>query len=178
MKIIPLGTTNRAKNKAFAMVDDEDYDYLMQWKWYVLKNKYAARGQWDIATRNMKIILMHRAILKLTDPKIFVDHKNHNGFDNQKFNIRACTNAENLRNRKSSGKSSKYLGVHFVKFKGRHKTKIGEEMIPITGCWVAQIQSEKQTKYLGRFRDEISAAKAYNEAALICHKDFANLNKF
>lgn len=52
--------------------------------------------------RKFKYIYMHRLILGLTDPKIVVDHRNHDGLDNRRENIKPCTQAENLQNRKKS----------------------------------------------------------------------------
>ena len=73
----------------FATVDVEDYDWLSQYKWCAAKDRetfYAHRGSNGIA------VSMHRAIMHA--PKgVICDHKNHNGFDNRKSNLRLCTNA-------------------------------------------------------------------------------------
>ena len=97
-----------------------------------------------------------------------VDHINHNGLDNQKKNLRICSHAENLRNRLPKKIStSKYLGVQFKTFKRKYKNSIY-----VSKHWQAQING----KYLGLFKDEKTAAQAYNIAAQKLYGEFANLN--
>ena len=85
-----------------AIVDDEDYDYLMQWKWNAQiggRTFYAVRRQKvHEITEKVKTILMHRIILN-TPSSLFVDHINHNGLDNRKQNIRNVTPSENSLNK-------------------------------------------------------------------------------
>ena len=78
MKYIPL-TQNQ-----FAIVDDEDYEWLNQWKWQSQKGgwTYYARGR-----VNGKMTYMHRVILGAKDSQ-FTDHKDHNGLNNSIINIR------------------------------------------------------------------------------------------
>jgi len=95
---------------------------------------------------------------------MFVDHINHNGLDNRKANLRPATRAQNGRNRtkfKNRIYGSKFKGVTW-----NRKYK----------CWQAQIQVNGKSTALGRFTDEITAAKAYDRAAKKYHKDFASLN--
>ena len=144
-----------------ALVDDEDYERVNQYKWYASSYPYAQRKK-DKSTQSM-----HRFILELSDPKISVDHINHNGLDNRRENMRICSQSENLRNRnKSENLSSKYKGVYF----SRHAQK-----------FKAQIQWKKNkkhiSKYLGYFDSEESAAIAYNVAAKKYFGEFAKLNE-
>jgi hypothetical protein len=85
-----------------ALVDDEDYEYLNQWKWCARKGKlgtfYAKRTVRNNITNTYKTIYMHRIILNITNRFIYVDHENHDGLDNQKSNIKACTPKENANN--------------------------------------------------------------------------------
>lgn len=151
MKLIPL-TQGR-----FAMVDDSDHDWLSQFKWHAVND----RGiYYAIRSRDKK--RMHRIILGLTNPKIPCDHRDHNGLNNQRDNIRECTQSQNICNRspKKNG-SSKYLGVSWDK---QHKK------------WRTFIQENKRLKFLGRFHLETDAATAYNNAAKEIHGEFANLN--
>lgn len=154
MKLIPLSQGK------FSQVDDEDFEWLNQWKWYAYKGIndvfYVARS---IGRKQIK---MHRLILGLTIFEERGDHIDHNGLNNQRINLRKCTHQENCKNRKSAkGSSSKYLGV---------RLKINR--------WNARITVLKKQKHLGYFKTEIDAAKAYNEAAIKYHGEFANLNKF
>jgi len=102
----------------FALVDDQDFELLNQWKWYAHKDGntyYAIRGVW----KDNKVFrfFMHREILdlKYKDGKI-TDHINRNGLDNRKTNLRIVTKAENCRNHtKFSTNTSGYTGVSWHK---------------------------------------------------------------
>ncbi len=141
------------------LVDDEDFDYLNQFKWCAAKigkNYYASKG------RCSNLIKMHRLITHA--PKgLVVDHIDHNTLNNQKYNLRICTSGQNTANRTASG-ISKYLGVSVFqngKFRGR-----------ISGY----ISSNKRRFSLGFFKTEIDAARAYDKKAKELHGEFANLN--
>jgi len=179
MKLIPL-----SKGK-FAQVDDEDYDFLMQWKWRVNSGHsgdYAARTAWA-GYKVRKKVTMHRLLMKVEDPSILIDHKDHDTLNNQKNNLRICTLSQNARNRKSTkGSTSKYLGVHKNIRKKSYMTKRGY-VTNIKIKWLAKITTShmpRKEKTLGAWdytpENEILAAKAYDEAAKIYHGEFANLN--
>lgn len=146
----------------FALVDDEDYEFLNQWKWYVTLKRntyYAERSLHKGKTRHLK---MHRLILGLDDPKIQVDHKDGNGLNNQRFNLRKATSGQNNFNQRShKGSTSKYLGVSWCNTRSK---------------WTARIQTNRVLKCIGRFDNEKDAARAYNEYAILLHKEFASLN--
>ena len=140
----------------FALVDDEDFEYLNKYKWFCLNKRYACTNKNVNKKRNA--ILMHRLIMNLTDRKIEVDHKDHNGLNNQKNNLRKCTHQENLKNRLACGKS-KYLGVSVC-----------------ANRYLGFIKSNNKTIYLGIHKTEMEAAKAYDAKAKELHGEFANLN--
>lgn len=157
-----------------AIVSDEDYEGLSKYKWHAATSSkstvYAKRGtRKDDPQGSGKIILMHRQILGLTDPKVFVDHKNHNGLDNRRDNLREADVSKNGANRRSTkGSLSKYLGVNLK----RQKTD-GKEYT----YWIARLQKEGK-RYSGGFHStEEAAARAYNELALKHFGPFANLNQ-
>lgn len=138
-----------------AIVDDEDYDWLMEWRWLVNSWGYVARSIHRGQT------LMHRLILNApagTD----VDHINSNRLDNRRCNLRLASRAQNNRNRKSQdGTFSKYKGVGWRKDVKK---------------WRAQITVNYKNIHLGYFDTEIEAAKAYDVAAHEHFADFAYLN--
>lgn len=146
-----------------AIVDDADYDYLSQFKWYSVKTGntfYAKRVDGN------KRYFMHREILNAPNDKI-IDHKDHNGLNNQRNNIRLCNKSENTRNMIRNNKdikSSKYLGVS-VRMSGRLKGQI-----------LAFIKVNYKNVYLGSFKSELDAAMARDVAAIKYHGDFARLN--
>lgn len=148
------------------LVDDEDYEYLNQFKWGNIGTKfiYAARGT-RINGKYYKI-LMHRVIMKVNDKTQIVDHINGNTLDNRRCNLRITNRCGNSRNslKRSDGKSI-YKGVSV-----RYKSKKGQRFeVRI------QISSEKRI-YLGYFKTEVDAAKAYNDAAIKYFGEFAKLN--
>lgn len=147
-----------------ALVDDEDFEYLNQWKWHALisRNTFYAIRHLRIEKKIVKSILMHRFIMN-TDKYLVVDHLNGNTLDNRKYNLRNCTHSENIRNQKLSIKNtSGYKGVSW----SINKKK-----------WVVQIQCENKKIFIGYFINSIDAAIAFNEAAIKYHGEFANLNK-
>ena len=94
-----------------ALVDDEDYEYLNQFKWYLThshyKHYYAIRSV--CVNKKYKSIRMHRDIM-MPNHNQEIDHIDHNGLNNQKLNLRICSRAENSRNRTPIGES-KYLFI-------------------------------------------------------------------
>ena len=98
MKKIPL------TQGKFALVDDTDFDWLSQWKWHVVLKKssyYAVRKQYlEIfeGKERYKTIYMARLIMSTPD-NLLCDHENGQTLNNQRYNLRNCTKAENQRNR-------------------------------------------------------------------------------
>jgi len=160
-----------------ALVDDEDYDYLMQWKWYAVKCRhtcYAFRSIGD--NKHRRRFPMHRAILN-TPIGMETDHIDHNGLNNQKENLRVCTKSQNQMNKKPRGKS-RFLGVNYYiqKAKRYSKKEDGIKVYVYPGRWMAHIQTDHEKITLGYFDIEEDAARAYDEAAIKYHGEFANLN--
>ena len=158
MKSIPL------TQGKFAIVDDEDYSRLNQYKWATCKNRrtfYAVRavkkrGKWT--NQEMGHDIFHI-------PKNFaIDHINHNGLDNRKANLRTCTASENRRNSRPMKHSSKYKGVSWHKWR------------TIKGKWRAYICPNYSFIHLGFFDSEIEAAKKYDQKAKELFGEFAYLN--
>ena len=120
----------------YAKVDDEDFDWLNQWKWCAI-----VRDEVCVYAYSNKKGLMHRLILELTDSKVHTDHIDRDGLNNQRSNLRRCTPIQNNYNKGSDRNStSKYVGVH----KSTIKDKSG-----IYHYWVASIGINKKVKNLG-----------------------------
>ncbi len=149
------------------IVDDEDYNLVSPYSWYVYTNKnrsnqfYAHHGDWNNDTKTLKIIKMHRLIMGVTDPKVHIDHKDGDGLNNQRYNLRICTSRQNSRNKACWEHTSKYKGVCW-----RADSK----------KWRAYITVNYKRKNIGTFSSEAEAAEAYNKFALKYFKEFAKLN--
>lgn len=144
MKEIPL-----TQGKV-ALVDDEDYDYISQWKWCVTTGR-AVRN-------NGTTVFMHRVIMK-TPAGMEVDHIDGNSLNNQKSNLRNCSHNNNQKNMRISYK--KYKGITYVGNVSGYK---------------ARLYCNGERIHLGFFKTEEEAALAYNEAAIKYFGEFANLN--
>lgn len=142
----------------FAIVDDEDYDRLSQHKWCAVDRRrqcYAQRKE------HGKTIRMHREILQVPAGLVF-DHRNHNGLDNRKCNLRICTPSQNSQNRRpQQGGSSRYKGVWWEQAKGK---------------WRAVISHQGRTIHIGYYDYEVDAAIAYDDMAIELFGEFAYLN--
>ena len=145
----------------FAIVDDEDFYWLSQWKWYAnfcirTKSFYVVcpvkdeNGKWGS-------IRMHR-ILKGSPKGMVIDHINHDTLDNRKINLRICTQSQNQKNQKiSKSNTSGYKGVSWNK---------GEQK------WVAMISADNKRHFLGYHTTKEIAYEAYLVASKKYHKDF------
>lgn len=158
----------------YALVDDSDYESLIKHTWSV---HHKGNTSYAVTKVDGKQIKMHRMILGLTDPKIFTDHEDGNGLNNQKYNIRECSNSENQKNKIKKTGLSKYKGVTWITRRYKRKSKsTGEMIMHESSKWEATIKTTEKYVYLGRFINEIDAAKAYDAAAKIHHGEFAKLN--
>ena len=139
----------------FIKVSDDDYDELNKYSW---SKRVSCSKVYAVSFINGKHVYMHRFILGLTDKNIYVDHKDHDGLNNQRENLRISNSSTNQKNKRPYG-SSKYLGVNW------HITK-----------WRAAINNNGKQIYIGVYDNEIEAAKAYDKFAKKYHGEFANLN--
>lgn len=175
MKLIELSKTGKHRGKYFVKVDDEDFDELNKWLWTVVKSKntcYAIRSEYS--TGKAKYIYMHRQIMDTPD-NMDTDHKDHDGLNCQKNNLRVCSHIQNTKNGTAKkNTTSTFKGVSLSAQK--YISKTGK----ITACepkWRATIQHDKKYIHIGCFDSEIEAAIAYNKRAVELHGEFANLNK-
>lgn len=165
MKEIPL------TQGLVALVDDEDFDRLSRFKWFASRYHnqwYAMRNAGVAEMRRVRKIRMHREVLGLPNGDVVeVDHRNLNGLDNRKGNLRAASRGQNSRNipkrelHMGQPPSSRYKGIYLAKH---------------CGLWRARISLNRKLVQLGYFSSEMAAAQAYDEAALKYHGEFACLN--
>lgn len=144
-------------------VDDADYELLSTMKWCITSYGRAGKNIKSTSTNTGKTyLLMHRFILGVTDPKVQVDHIDHNPLNNCRSNLRIATHFQNQHNRRANlVGTSIYKGVSKQKNVKKYK---------------AQIMAENKLIYIGMFSSEIEAAKAYDEMAKKLHGEFACLN--
>lgn len=159
MKEIQLSKQGKNKGRYVALVDDEDFESLNQFRWSVTIRKNIRYAFRNVRINNKRtVILLHNQILNCKK----IDHKDHDGLNNQKINLRKCTSVQNQMNQmKHIFFSSKFKGVSWFKPKKK---------------WRVTICLNKKQTHIGYFSNEIEAAKSYDEAAKKYFKEFAYLN--
>ena len=126
----------------YALVDDEDFEYLNQWKWHFAKG-YAGRSVGD--RKNKKYVWMHRLINNTPDG-FETDHINRNKSDNRKCNLRTVTKSLNGLNRgKNKNNKSGHKGIYW-----ENQTKKWRAGIGINGKRI-------KTKRFSNISDAVSA---------------------
>lgn len=157
MKEIPLDKGH------ILFIDNEDYEEVSKLIWKVAKRLHTFYAISDIRKKGhaRKVILLHRLIMKA--PKgTLIDHINGNGLDNRKSNLRYANKSKNAMNMsKHTPHSSPYKGVSYDKDRKKFRCNIG-----ING----------KQYFVGRFDNELEAAKAYNKKALTIYGEYARLN--
>lgn len=164
-----------------AIIDSKDYELVMKasgtypYKKKVVSKWFAKDDRRGIVyavcnirhSKNVfKKVRMHRLILGVTDPKIKVDHRDGNGLNNTRDNLRVSTTQQNLFNSRkytSSRCTSKYKGVSY------------RADMP-NNPWLGYFNHKGKLHYLGAFKTEIEAASAYNVEASKLRGEFARLN--
>lgn len=157
--IVPL-----ANSELVALIDDEDADRVLgsSWRLRVIHgNNYAIAYVPEMyAELGQRSTMLHRLILR--PPKWQrVDHRNGDGLDNRRENLRIVTNTQNLQNSVSRRGTSQYKGVSWIKRRG---------------VWSAQIRYDGKNRFIGHYTDEVTAARAYDREAQMHFGEFARLN--
>ena len=142
-----------------ALVDDEDYDLVMQYKWYVWECPAKNQGPYAHCSIGGRTLRMHQLITGYAR----TDHANGNGLDNRRANLRESTRAQNAANRR----------MHVTNpsgFKGVRRRADNPK-----SPWTARICVDRKERHLGYFATAEEAARAYDAAALKLHGEFARL---
>jgi hypothetical protein len=129
-----------------SVIDDVDFLALSRYRWYTRKCRgllYAGR---TLPGSKGGVVYMHRQIMGFPP---MVDHRDGDGLNNQRSNLRVCTYSQNGRNRKQINGNSGLRGV-------RHRTNCD--------LWEAYIKVNGKFKHLGDFDTKREAAIAYNNA--------------
>ncbi len=145
----------------YALVDDEDYEYLRRWKWNLNKDNYAYRVEQYTGSYGQPLFtMMHREIMRQNSKNIrglVVDHKDGDRLNNQKSNLRICNAIQNCQNKKHKPtKDSPYKGVIHLKGIDKYRASINLD--------------------LGTYPTAEEASATYNEMAIEIYGEYANLN--
>lgn len=148
-----------------AIVDDEDYEAAMKFKWYASEKGgtvYAERTYWDKEIKCYFGMSLHRYLMG-AQPGEKVDHADGNGLLDTRANMRIVTKAQNNWNARkpSHGLSTPYKGVVLFKRDATYR---------------AYIKKDGKQRHLGYFATPEDAARAYNAAALELFGEFARSN--
>lgn len=156
MKIIKVGRYD-------CLVDNEDYEDLSQYTWLASSSPKRTTYAVRVSERgSSKRIVMHRQIMGAKKGEC-VDHRDKDGLNNQRGNLRFATNAQSQQNKdRHKNNKSGYKGVFWKKDRG---------------YWKATIYKEGKKYDLGRFEDSEEAARAYNAAAIELFGEFARINE-
>jgi len=145
----------------YAYVDDDDAHEIRRHKWQAFTdghNWYACRGGTGAGGKK-RTLYMHRVILEARKGER-VDHADGNGLNNQRANLRLCTHAQNMRNRKKHrNNTSGYTGV----------CKKGNS-------WTARIKHNGKIMHIGSYPTAEAAAAARDQKAIELHGEYASLN--
>lgn len=166
MKKIALG------NARFTLVDDEDFDWLNQWKWHYCKSgsgKVGYARNWNKGNP----IRMHRLIMGDPDGKQ-IDHINGDGLDNQRKNLRTATASQNNMNRKQHNNQHGFKGIYFYNTRRYYNKKTTRTTNPKN--WKARIKINRKFIHLGSYSTKEEAAKSYDRATKKYFGEFAHTN--
>lgn len=150
-----------ANNKGFAFVDDKDFDELSKYKWSLEKRRRTSYAKTNIKINGKwKVFRMHNLIVGAKKGQE-IDHRDGNGLNNQRQNLRCCTRSQNCRNMRKTRGTSRYKGVCWDKNNKK---------------WMAAIELNYEKIYIGRFDSEVRAAAAYDCRAIELFGEYAKLN--
>jgi hypothetical protein len=138
-----------------ALIDDDDYAWLSQFKWHIARIGKANRPR-----RSDKLYLSR---IILDAPKgMVVDHINGDTLDNRRVNLRICSVGNNRKNNRIYARNKTgFKGVTIHKKYGKYQ---------------AFIVNNKKSIWLGYYDSAENSGRAYDVAAKKYHGEFACLN--
>ena len=152
------------------VVDDDVWEWASKLNWFAAHchgTWYARRevilGRTSGGKRIRHTEHLHRMIIGDLTEEVLTDHKDGDGLNNLRSNLRPCTHGQNVKNVRVSRINNK-TGFKGVSFKTANRR------------YQAQIELDGRNIYLGLFDSTLEAAKAYNTAAVKYHGEFARLN--
>jgi hypothetical protein len=150
-------------NGMIALIDDEDKEKIIPYRWHANKNSID-KTWYAVGYCNGKHVRMHIIIMEKLNPNSMdIDHKDRNGLNNIKSNLRLATKSQSIINQgiKNTNMSG-YKGVSWDKKAQKYR---------------AGITFKGMTSNLGNFDNPEDAARAFNRAAYNLHKEWAVLNE-
>jgi hypothetical protein len=152
----------KIQNKT-VLIDSEDYDLIKEYTWNISNDGWNDYAKTEIWKGGRKKIYMHQLIMGTKGTKYLVDHKNCNGLDNRRSNLRICDNSGNGANRRIvSNNTSGMKGVSWNMQAGK---------------WRVKVVKNGRDHHCGYFDDLIEGAKAYDKKAIELFGEFARTNK-
>jgi hypothetical protein len=139
------------------LVDNVDLTLVSQYRCHLFKDTNGHCTYANGFQGTKRIAFMHQLIMDAKN----VDHKDGNGLNNRRSNLRVATSSLNQANSRKRQGSSQYKGVGWDKEHNK---------------WRARINYQHRRTFLGCFEDETDAAKAYDDAARELFGEFARLN--
>lgn len=144
-----------------ALVDDDDYELVAPFNWcaHVTTNTVYARRTFNSKPH----IYLHRFIMGVGHgDRREVDHRDRNGLNCQRSNLRVSTHGQNICNQKKRrNNTSGYKGVSWWRMRGK---------------WLAKVIYQQRPYVAGQFDNPVDAARAYDALARQLHGEFASLN--
>lgn len=146
MKLINL--KSRKPINLQAQVDNEDFEYLNKFNWYLNKG-YAIRA--TLKREGRRIIKMHREVIGALKHHKMIDHIDRNRLNNQKSNLRFCNQSENQLN-------------HKPRYRNNTSGKNGISWHKNRKKWQAYIIKNNEYHYIGLFTNINDAVYARQKA--------------
>jgi hypothetical protein len=136
----------------FSLVDEDIFEHVSILSWQLHSERYAG-----VKHRRKSWVFLHHLIIGAPPDGLMIDHRNRDTLDNRRANLRFASRAQNMQNRQ-----------HWVGFRGVDQTG--------PNSWRAAIRADGRRISLGSFATAEAAARAYDEAAVKYHGEFAQLN--